>query len=59
LDGNFQGLSFGCFDQYKYPCLKAEFETGAITRSEAQGIVDCFWLKVGALFGARIVLVAT
>jgi pyruvate formate-lyase/glycerol dehydratase family glycyl radical enzyme len=58
LDGNFQGLSFGRFDQYTYPCLKAELDTGAITMAEAQEIVDCFWLKVGALFGARVVLVA-
>jgi len=58
LDGNFQGLSFGRFDQYTYPCLKAELEAGTITMADAQEIVDCFWLKVGALFGARVVLVA-
>jgi pyruvate formate-lyase/glycerol dehydratase family glycyl radical enzyme len=58
LDGNFQGLSFGRFDQYTYPCLKAELEAGTITMNKAQEIVDCFWLKVGSLFGARIVLVA-
>jgi pyruvate formate-lyase/glycerol dehydratase family glycyl radical enzyme len=58
LDGNFQGLSFGRFDQYTYPCLKAELDAGTITVAEAQEIVDCFWLKVGALFGARVVLVA-
>jgi pyruvate formate-lyase/glycerol dehydratase family glycyl radical enzyme len=58
LDGNFQGLSFGRFDQYTYPCLKAELEAGTITLDEAQEIVDCFWLKVGALYGARVVLVA-
>jgi len=58
IDGNFQGLSFGRFDQYTYPCLKAELEAGTITMAEAQEIVDCFWLKVGALYGARVVLVA-
>lgn len=58
LDGNFQGLSFGRFDQYTYPCLKAELNAGTITMEKAQEIVDCFWLKVGALFGARIVMVA-
>jgi len=58
LDGNFQGLSFGRFDQYTYPCLKAELEAGTTTMDKAQEIVDCFWLKVGALYGARVVLVA-
>ncbi len=58
LDGNFQGLSFGRFDQYTYPCLKAELDAGTITMDQAQEVVDCFWLKVGGLFGARIVLVA-
>jgi pyruvate formate-lyase/glycerol dehydratase family glycyl radical enzyme len=58
IDGNFQGLSFGRFDQYTYPCLKAELEAGTITLDQAQEIVDCLWLKVGALYGARVVLVA-
>ncbi|HSW39251.1 MAG TPA: pyruvate formate lyase family protein [Acidobacteriota bacterium] len=58
IDGNFQGLSFGRFDQYTYPCLKAELDAGTISLERAQEIVDCFWLKVGALFGARVVLVA-
>lgn len=57
LDGNFQGLSFGRFDQYTYPCLEAELDAGTITMAQAQEIVDCFWLKVGGLFGARVVLV--
>jgi pyruvate formate-lyase/glycerol dehydratase family glycyl radical enzyme len=58
IDGNFQGLSFGRFDQYTYPCLAKDLEAGTISLDEAQEIVDCFWLKVGALYGARVVLVA-
>ena len=58
IDGNFQGLSFGRFDQYTYPCLESDLEAGEITLDQAQEIVDCFWLKVGALYGARTVLVA-
>ena len=58
LDGNFQGTSFGRFDQYTWPCLKHELDAGTITLDEAQEIVDCFWLKVGGLYGARVVLVA-
>jgi pyruvate formate-lyase/glycerol dehydratase family glycyl radical enzyme len=58
LDGNFQGLSFGRFDQYAWPNLKSELAAGTITVERAQEVVDCFWLKVGALYGARIVLVA-
>jgi formate C-acetyltransferase len=58
LDGNFQGTSFGRFDQYTWPTLRADLEAGRITYDEAQEVVDCFWLKAGGLYGARVVLVA-
>ena len=54
IDGNYQNCSFGRFDQYTYPCLKKELDEGTITLEEAQEIVDCFWLKVGCLFNARL-----
>ncbi len=54
IDGNYQPCSFGRFDQYTYPCLKKQLEEGSITLEEAQEIVDCFWLKVGGLFNARL-----
>ena len=54
IDGNYQPCSFGRFDQYTYPCLKKQLEENTITLEEAQEIVDCFWLKVGCLFNARL-----
>lgn len=54
IDGNYQPCSFGRFDQYTYPCLKRDLEAGTLTLDEAQEIVDCFWLKVGCLFNARL-----
>ncbi len=54
IDGNYQPCSFGRFDQYTYPCLKRDLEAGTLTLEQAQEIVDCFWLKVGCLFNARL-----
>ena len=38
---------FGCgrLDQYAYPYLKADLETGRITEKQAQELVDCLWMK--------------
>jgi formate C-acetyltransferase len=43
--------SFGRFDQYTWPFLKADLEAGRITMDEAQEIVDAFFLKVGCFYG--------
>ena len=39
-------MSFGRFDQYLYPFYRKDIEAGAITRDEAQELVECLWLKV-------------
>ncbi|WP_125142469.1 glycyl radical protein [Clostridium transplantifaecale] len=38
---------FGCgrLDQYAYPYLKADLETGRITEKQAQELLDCLWMK--------------
>ncbi|MDR3365156.1 MAG: hypothetical protein LBS91_09500 [Clostridiales Family XIII bacterium] len=46
IEGQLHGLTLGRFDQYVYPYLKADMESGRITREQAQEIVDCFFLKV-------------
>jgi len=39
-------MSFGRFDQYLYAFYKKDIEAGAITRAEAQELIECMWLKV-------------
>ena len=42
--------SFGRFDQYTWPFLKADLESGYITEEYAQEITDCFFLKVNGFW---------
>ena len=42
--------SFGRFDQYTWPYLKADLEAGRITMDQAQEITDCFFLKVNGFY---------
>lgn len=38
-------FSFGRFDQYAWPFLKADLEAKRITEQEAQEMLDCLWMK--------------
>ncbi|WP_392561103.1 formate C-acetyltransferase/glycerol dehydratase family glycyl radical enzyme [Orbus sturtevantii] len=38
-------FSFGRFDQYAYPFLKADLEAGRLTEKDAQEMLDCLWMK--------------
>ena len=42
--------SFGRFDQYTWPYLKADLDAGRLTMDEAQEIVDCFFMKVNSFY---------
>ena len=42
--------SFGRFDQYTWPFLKRDLESGAITKEQAQEIVDAFFLKINSMY---------
>ncbi len=53
LDGSLHGISFGRFDQYAYPYLAADLESGRITKEYAQELVDCFFLKICDMFKGR------
>ena len=44
--------SIGRFDQYVWPFLKKDLESGAITMEQAQEIVDAFFLKLNCFYGA-------
>lgn len=45
IESGISAFSFGRMDQYLYPFLKADLETGKITLESAQELVDCFWVK--------------
>lgn len=45
LENPCSAISLGRFDQYAYPFLKHDLESGYITIEEAQELVDCLWIK--------------
>lgn len=47
LESGLSAFSYGRLDQYLYPYLKADLETGLLDREKAQELVDCFWIKNG------------
>lgn len=47
LESGLSAFSYGRLDQYLYPYLKADLESGLLTHKEAQELVDCFWIKNG------------
>ncbi len=46
--------SFGRFDQYTWPYLKADLEAGRITMDQAQEITDCFFMKINSFYNGGI-----
>ena len=45
-------LAFGRFDQYTWPYLKADLDSGRLTEDEAQELVDAFFLKSTCFYNA-------
>lgn len=45
IESNGHSLSYGRFDQYMYPYLKADLEKGAITEDEAVELLTNLWIK--------------
>lgn len=58
LESKYPAVSFGRFDQYTWPFLKTDLETGRLTIDEAQEIVDAFFLKSNCFYGAAPIFVA-
>ncbi|MGJ9583214.1 pyruvate formate lyase family protein [Actinotignum sp. GS-2025b] len=42
---NGSAISAGRFDQYCYPYLRADLDSGRLSRAEAQTILDALWVK--------------
>lgn len=50
IEGNYLGITIGRLDQHVGDYLKADLDTGRITRDEAQELMDCFFIKTADLF---------
>ncbi len=46
--------SFGRFDQYTWPYLKADLDAGRITMEQAQEITDCFFMKINSFYNGGV-----
>jgi pyruvate-formate lyase len=50
IDAGYPAPAFGRFDQYIWPFLKKDLESGLLTPDEAQEIVDAFFLKANCFY---------
>ena len=53
MESSGHSISPGRFDQYMYPYYKKDIESGAITRTAAQELLDCIWVKLNDLNKVR------
>jgi len=52
IDTRIPSAALGRFDQYTWPFLKKDLESGALTMDQAQEIVDSFFLKANCYYTA-------
>ena len=53
MESSGHSISPGRFDQYMYPYYKKDLDSGAITREQAQELLDCIWVKLNDLNKVR------
>ena len=53
MESSGHSISPGRFDQYMYPYYKKDIESGVITRTAAQELIDCIWVKLNDLNKVR------
>ena len=53
MESSGHSISPGRFDQYMYPYYKKDIESGVITRTAAQELLDCIWVKLNDLNKVR------
>lgn len=53
IESSGHSISPGRFDQYMYPYYKKDLDAGAITREQAQELIDCIWVKLNDLNKCR------
>jgi formate C-acetyltransferase len=49
MEQNASSYNLGRIDQYLYPYYKADLDNGAMTKDDAQELLDCLWIKVAEL----------
>ncbi len=52
-ESNGHSISPGRFDRYMYPYYKNDIDSGAITRADAQELIDCVWIKLNDFLKVR------
>ena len=58
IDSKIPAVAFGRFDQYTWPYLKADLESGTLNRSQAQELVDAFFLTAESFYTPAMPAVA-
>ena len=53
IESSGHSISPGRFDQYMYPYYKKDIDSGAITREQAQELLDCIWVKLNDINKVR------
>lgn len=53
IESSGHSISPGRFDQYMYPYYKEDLDKGAISREDAQELIDCIWVKLNDLNKCR------
>jgi pyruvate formate-lyase/glycerol dehydratase family glycyl radical enzyme len=53
LESNGYAIGPGRFDQYMYPFLRADLDTGRVTREQAWELLACLWIKFNELTVAK------
>ena len=53
IESSGHSISPGRFDQYMYPYYKEDLDKGAVTREQAQELLDCIWVKLNDLNKCR------
>ena len=52
-ESNGHSISTGRFDQYMYPLLKRNIESGHLTRDEAVALLEMLWIKFASIIKLR------
>ena len=53
IESSGHSISPGRFDQYMYPYYKEDLDKGTLTRTFAQELLDCIWIKLNDLNKCR------
>ncbi len=49
IESDGTGISLGRLDNMLYPFYENDIKNGALTKAEAEELLDCLWLKIGSI----------